>query len=303
MTHVPVLLREAVDGMNVKPFGTYLDATFGGGGHTKAICDASAGTANIVAIDADPDAIERSKTPEYRERVKCSLYVAHGNYADAEAILKDRGITTIDGALFDLGLSSFQLDESGRGFSFMRDEPLVMRMGKGASTDGPRGELTAGDVVNGFSEKGLADVIFAYGEERFARRIAAEIVRRREHKPIETTFQLVEAIAAAVPGWYRYGKSHYATRTFQGIRIAVNNELENVERGLASAFEVLAPGARLAIISFHSLEDRISKRFCEAMSEAGCATKITKKPIAPSSLEITKNPRSRSAKLRIIERI
>ena len=303
MTHVPVLLRQAVDGMKVKPFGTYLDATFGGGGHTAAICDASAGTAKIVAIDADHEAIERSKAVEYRERVKCDLYVAHGNYADAEAILKDRGITSIDGALFDLGLSSFQLDESGRGFSFMRDEPLSMRMGKPAVTDGPRGELTAHDVVNGFSEKGLADVIYAYGEEHFAKRIAAEIVRRREHKPIATTFELVEAIAAAVPGWYRFGKSHYATRTFQGIRIAVNNELENVERGLEAAFEMLKPGARLAVISFHSLEDRIAKRFCERMFAADRAVKITKKPIAPDPSEITTNPRSRSAKLRIIERL
>lgn len=303
MSHIPVLLREAVDGLRVTPRGTYLDATFGGGGHTRAICDASAGTATIVAIDADEEAVARGNATDYRMRVKCSLYVAHGNYADVTGILADRGITTLDGALFDLGLSSFQLDTSGRGFSFMRDEPLNMKMGVSATTDGPRGELTAYDVVNGFSEKGLADALYAYGEERFARRIAREIVRRRETKPLTTTFELVEAVASAVPSWYRFGKSHYATRTFQGIRIAVNNELENVERGLSAAFEMLAPGGRLAIIAFHSLEDRISKRFCEGMVAAGRATRVTKKPIIPDAQEITKNPRSRSAKLRIIERL
>jgi 16S rRNA (cytosine1402-N4)-methyltransferase len=303
MSHISVLLRQAVDGLKVKPFGTYLDATFGGGGHTVAICDASGQSARIIAIDADEDAIQRSKSEEFRFRAKCPIEVVHGNFGDTEAILKAHKMDELDGALFDLGLSSFQLDDSGRGFSFQKDEPLSMKMGRSSTVDGVRGELDASDVVNGFSEKGLADVIFAYGEERYARRIAKVIVERREVKPIKTTFELVDAIKAAVPGFYRFGKTHFATRTFQAIRIATNNELENITRGIEAAFEALKAGGRLSIISFHSLEDRIAKRFAKVMEEAGRSISITKKPIVPEQDEIIRNPRSRSAKLRIIEKL
>jgi 16S rRNA (cytosine1402-N4)-methyltransferase len=303
MSHVPVLLRQAVDGLKVKPFGTYLDATFGGGGHTIAICDASGGSAKIIAIDADEDAITRSRSEEFRFRAKCPIEVVHANFGDTESILKTHNIDGIDGALFDLGLSSFQLDDSGRGFSFQKDEPLSMKMGRPSTGDGARGELDASDVVNGFSEKGLADVIFAYGEERFAKRIAKAIIEHREVKPLRTTFELVEVIKNAVPGYYRFGKTHFATRTFQAIRIATNNELENISRGIEGAFEALKAGGRLCIISFHSLEDRIAKRFAKGMEEACRSISITKKPIVPEPDEITRNPRSRSAKLRIIEKI
>lgn len=303
MKHVPVLLRQAVDGLKVKPFGTYIDATFGGGGHTAAICDASGGSAKIIAFDADEEAIQRAQSEDFRFRVKCPFEAVHANYGDLDAVLKAKRISQIDGALFDLGLSSFQLDVSNRGFSFQKDEPLSMKMGRASQGDGARGELDASDVVNGFSEKGLADVIFAYGEERYARRIAHQIVMKREVKPIATTFELVEAIKAAVPSSYVHGKTHFATRTFQAIRIATNNELENIERGIEAAFESLRPGARLCVISFHSLEDRIIKQFAKKMMDAGRSFSITKKPIVPEENEITKNPRSRSAKLRIIEKI
>lgn len=300
MKHTPVLLNESLQYLGVKPNGVYLDSTFGGGGHTKAICDASAHTATILAIDADDDAIERANDPSFLETLSCAFEIEHANYGDLELILKERKLE-LDGALFDLGVSSFQLDDSQRGFSFLKDEPLNMKMGKGSAVDGARNELTAYDVVNSFSETGLADVIYGYGEEKFARRIARKIVERREEQSIETTFDLVECIKQAVPVWYRFGKTHMATRTFQAIRIATNNELENVRRGIEAAFVALKPKGRLCVISFHSLEDRIVKQFFNSLIAMDRAKPITKKPVVPHEDEIINNSRARSAKLRAIE--
>lgn len=297
--HIPVLLKECIDALRVQPRGTYIDATFGGGGHTAAICMASANTARIFAFDADEQALDRAQTTPIKTKLKCEFELIHANYADMEEQLKARSLFQADGILFDLGTSSFQLGGSGKGFSFMHDEPLDMRFGKGSSKDGELGTITARDVVNEFSETTLADIIYAYAEERHSRRIAKAIVTARALVPIETTTQLASIIESAV---HKRGPIHPATRTFQAIRIAVNNEIENVRRGIEAAYELLAPGARLAVISFHSLEDRVVKQFFLRQAEERNAIIITKKPIVPSDEECKRNPRSRSAKLRIIEK-
>ena len=291
--HIPVLLQEVVKGLEVKAGEVILDATVGGGGHSEALCRA-VGFGTFVCLDADEDAIERSK--KKLEGCGCTFNFYHTYYRHLDTALAHFGLTGINRALFDLGLSSFQLEESGRGFSFMRDEPLMMTFGKAPK----EGDITAETIVNEWSEETLATLLESYSEEKQAHRIARKIVEVRGTSRISTTFQLAALVESVVK---RKGKIHPATKTFQALRIAVNDEFQGLKDGLLKAWERLLPRGRIAVISFHSMEDRVAKDFFRELGTAGKGTVITKKPITPSEEEIRQNPRSRSAKLRIIEKI
>lgn len=302
--HTSVLFDETIKSLRIKPDGIYVDGTLGGGGHAGGICSKLGEDGLLIGIDRDEDALmaagERlSRFRSRREYNKC-------NYSQIKEVIDMLGIEGIDGAVLDLGVSSFQLDNPDRGFSYMQDAPLDMRMGRD-------GGLTAYEVVNTYSESELKDIIFRYGEERWASRIAAFIVRERARKPLESTFALVDVIKAAIPAGARRDGPHPAKRTFQAIRIEVNDELGQLEKAVDEFIDVLNPGGRLAIITFHSLEDRIVKetfrrRFdpCTCPPEfplcvCGRVGDILKpeKPILPSDDEVANNPRARSAKLRI----
>ncbi len=280
--HVPVLGREAMEGIAVEPGGYYLDATVGGGGHTRAILESAPDT-RVLAIDRDEVALEiaRENLADYGDRVA----FWHGNFADY-----DPHGQRFDGIIADLGVSSGQLDTPERGFSFRHAAPLDMRMDR-------RESLTAAEIVNHWSEADLADVFYHYGEERLSRRIARRIVQRR---PFQTTTELAEAIAFSVPPRYRHGRIHPATRSFQGLRIAVNRELTSLETWLAKVPDWLVPGGRIGVISFHSLEDR---RVKHAWRDAPELEVLSKKPITATPEERSQNPRSRSAKLRLARRL
>ena len=294
--HVPVLLNEVIGGLAPQAGGRYIDGTLGGGGHAFATLAASAPDGRLLGIDTDPAALAAAGQ-------RLALYggratLAHGNFRDIGAIAQSHGFAAVDGILLDLGVSSHQLDTPERGFSFTADAPLDMRLNP---AEGP----SAADLVNETPEDELADIIYQYGEERGSRRVARFIAEARRKEAITTTAQLAELVARALGG--RHGKIHPATRTFQALRIAVNNELGSLEAALPQATELLAPGGRLAIISFHSLEDRIVKLFFRAESGYGGSprnslTILTKKPIEASDDEARRNPRSRSAKLRIAAR-
>ncbi len=288
--HKTVLLKETIDGLNLSDKSLVIDCTFGGGGHTLQICKNYPGI-KIIAIDQDASAIERG-----REKLSgCDVTFLNKNF-------RELGGLQADAIIMDLGLSSDQLENSGRGFSFMKDEPLLMTMKENPSPE----DLTAYDVVNNWEEKSLADIIYGYGEEKFSRRIAKAIVEARKKKEIKTTFDLVKIIEGAVARGhktYKRQKLHPATRTFQAIRIAVNDELGNLQEGLDKGFELLNTGGRMAVISFHSLEDRIVKRFFQGKAKEGIALLINKKPILAGDEELKINPRARSAKLRILEKI
>ncbi len=289
--HQTVLLNETINGLNLKDKSLVVDATFGGGGHSLEICKRYK-QVKIIALDQDKTAWARSK--DKFKNLNCDITFSHTNFRDINL-----SNNSIDAIIFDLGLSSDQLENSGRGFSFMKDEPLLMTM-----RDNPRPEdLTAGDVVNDWSEENLADIIYGYGEERFARRIARGVVEVRKTKKIQTTFDLVKIISDSVPVAYRRGKLHFATRTFQALRIAVNDELNTLQMGLKNGFNALNINGRMCVISFHSLEDRIVKRFYKTKEKEGKAKLINKKPIIAGEKELKNNPRSRSAKLRILEKI
>ena len=290
--HRTVLLKEAIDGLNLTGKSVVVDATLGGGGHSLEICKRYPGV-KIIAFDQDKSVFEKAKSKF--KNLDCNISFVEANFRNLEANLKD----SVDGIIFDLGLSSDQLENSGRGFSFMKDEPLLMTM-----KENPRPEdLTALDVVNTWSEKSLADIIYGYGEERFSRRIAKGIAEARKRKKIETSFDLVKIIREATLGRYRNGKLHFATKTFQAIRIAVNDELGALAEGLAEGFKSLKNGGRMSVISFHSLEDRIVKRFYKAKVAEGGGKLINKKVIRSGVQEVKNNPRARSAKLRILEKI
>jgi 16S rRNA (cytosine1402-N4)-methyltransferase len=306
--HVSVLLQECIENLNIRPDGVYLDGTLGLGGHSFEIA-ARLTTGRLIGIDRDHSALERagSRLSPYADRVT----LVHGNFSDAAAILDELGIPGADGMLFDLGVSSPQLDEAQRGFSYMQDAPLDMRMDDTAP-------LSAYDVVNTWSEERLNRILWDYGEERYARRITAAILAARAKKPVESTLELVELIKSAMPAAALREKQHPAKRSFQAIRIAVNDELGEVERMMDTAPDKLNPGGRLCVISFHSLEDRIVKngiarreKGCTCPREAPVCTcgfvqtlrSVSRKPILPSAEEIESNPRSRSAKLRVAERV
>ncbi len=306
--HISVLLQECIDGLAIKPDGIYVDGTLGGAGHSGQIVRRLE-NGLLVGIDRDPVALRAAgeRLAPFGERVK----LVHSNFCEMADVLQQLNIAGVDGILLDLGVSSPQLDDGSRGFSYMADAPLDMRMNGEDS-------LSAYEVVNTWSQEELKRILYDYGEERYAPQIAAAICRRRENKPIETTLELVDVIRSAMPPAALREKQHPAKRSFQAIRIAVNDELGSVEQAMAAAIPLLNPGGRLVVITFHSLEDRIVKN---AMVEASkgctcppnfpvcvCGKKpkvklITKKPITASAEELEVNPRSRSAKLRICEKL
>lgn len=304
--HISVLLNECIDNLNIRPDGIYVDGTMGGGGHSLEIAKRLT-TGRLICIDQDPNAHEAAgkRLAEYKDRIT----FVRDNFGNIANILDGLGIEKIDGMLLDIGVSSHQLDEAERGFSYQQDAPLDMRMN-------PDRPFSAYDVVNGYDEDELDRVIFTYGEERWARRIAQFIVKERENKPIETTGELVDIIKKAVPKGARKDGPHPAKRTFQAIRIEVNGELDVLQKAIDDVAARLAVGGRLCIITFHSLEDRIVKEAFRKQENpcicppqfpvCVCGKKplgrvITRKPILPSKEELEENPRSRSAKLRVLE--
>ena len=306
--HISVLLNECIEGLNIKENGIYVDGTLGGAGHSAEIVKRLT-TGRLIGIDQDTNAINAAekRLEEYKDKVT----LVHDNFSNIKAVFSQLGIEKADGFLLDIGVSSHQLDEAERGFSYMHDAPLDMRMNRDNS-------FSAYNVVNEYSEDELSEIIYKYGEERWSKRIAQFIVAERSKKPIETTFELVDVIKKAVPKGARKDGPHPAKRTFQAIRIEVNGELEILERTIDHMTELLNPGGRLCIITFHSLEDRIVKNaFRKQENPCTCppefpvcvcgkkkrANVITRKPILPSDEELEFNHRSRSAKLRILERI
>ena len=306
--HIPVLLDECIKYLNIRPDGVYVDGTLGMGGHSEAILQRLT-TGRLIAIDRDAEAVRRAsaRLAPYADR----LTIVHGNFRDLDAILDEQGESAVDGMLFDLGVSSPQLDEADRGFSYMTDAPLDMRMDASDNID-------AWFIVNRWPRDKIERILRDYGEERFAPRIAARIAERREEREIQTTLELVEVIKSAMPASALREKQHPAKRSFQAIRIAVNDELNAVHALMDSAPDRLKPGGRLCVISFHSLEDRIVKNAIHAR-EDGCTCpreapvctcgfvktlrSVTRKPITAGGEELELNPRSRSAKLRVAERV
>lgn len=302
--HKSVLLKESIEGLNLSPKDkkVVVDGTFGGGGHSIEILK-NFPNIHVIGIDQDKSAWDKAK--DKFQNVKDRFTFVNGNFRNIKKIIEAQDIKKVDGILLDLGFSSDQIENSGRGFSFLRDEPLLMTMKDRPTKD----DLTALDIVNTWGEESIADVIYGYGEERLARRIAKGIVEAREKKEIKTTFDLVEVIRNSIPSKYTKGKIHFATKTFQALRIAVNDELNTLEQGLRDGFEILNKGGRISVISFHSLEDRIVKNFFKNKAkpahtgEKGEAILINKKVIIANDVEIKANKRSRSAKLRILEKI
>lgn len=305
-SHKPVLLEETIDALNIKPDGIYVDGTAGGGGHSSEILKRLSPNGRLISIDQDPDAIEAvtERLKDYKNSIICK-----GNFSDVVSIVNGLGIERIDGIMLDIGVSSRQLDTPERGFSFHYDAPLDMRMSQSGAS--------AYDLVNQLSYEQLVKIISRYGEERFAKQITRAIIREREKQPIATTLQLAEIIKAAVPAAKRR-EGHPARQTFQALRIAVNGELDRLEEGLQGGFELLKPGGRMAVITFHSLEDRIVKR---AMAKwcTGCtcpkdfpvcvcgnkpkAELALRKPAEASEKELSENPRARSARLRAVTKL
>lgn len=305
--HVSVLLDECIEGLNIKPDGIYVDGTLGGAGHSYHIAEKLT-TGRLIGIDRDPVALKAAgeRLSPFADRVT----LVHSNFCRMGQVLQELGISGVDGILLDLGVSSPQLDDGGRGFSYMTDAPLDMRMDNGDA-------LSADTVVNTWSYEELKRILYDYGEERYAPAIAAAIVRKREISPIRTTLELVDVIRSAMPPAALREKQHPAKRTFQAIRIAVNDELNSVSKAMDAAIPCLNPGGRLAVITFHSLEDRIVKNAMAAAAK-GCicppefpvcvcgrkpqVTVLTRKPIVSGEEELERNPRARSAKLRICEK-
>lgn len=304
--HIPVLFNESIDALNIKPDGLYADCTAGGGGHSNAILDRLSENGRLIAVDRDPEAIATlAERFEGRENVS----IVNDNFFNIKTILSRFTDEGADGILADLGVSSHQLDDATRGFSFHADAPLDMRM----SMQG----MSAADAVNSLSQRELQDIIYRYGEDKFAPRIAAGIVRTREEKPIETTLELAEIIKNSIPAAARREGGHPARRTFQALRIYVNGELDGLDGAISDMFDSLKVGGRLAIITFHSLEDRAVKQTFASLCE-GCICppefpvcvcgrksrgRLPQKALAPSREELERNPRSRSARLRVIEKI
>lgn len=294
--HIPVLLHESLDGLLLKKGGTYVDCTVNRAGHSKEIAKVIGAQGTLVCIDLDQHALAEAKEtlesfPEHPQ-----LYFVNGNFRNCKSILEDLHITHVDGVLADLGLSSQELDKSGRGFTFRYDEPLQMTF----ISDVNDSVLTAADIVNDWKEETIADILYGYADEQYSRRIARAIVDRRISKPITTTHQLVEIIASAVPATYRHRGTHEATKTFQALRMAVNDELGAVTDLINTLPDILAPEGRACIITFHSTEDRIVKNLLRSHAET--LNIINKKAIKPSDEECRDNPRARSAQLRIVAR-
>ncbi|MFA6520480.1 MAG: 16S rRNA (cytosine(1402)-N(4))-methyltransferase RsmH [Candidatus Paceibacterota bacterium] len=293
--HKTVLLKETIDGLNLGPGSFVLDCTFGGGGHSAEICKRFP-KVKIIALDQDRNVFER--VGDKFSILNCDISFINANFRDIDEVLQKNCTQEVDAIVFDLGLSSDQLGSSGRGFSFLIDEPLLMTMKENPLPE----DITAGEIVNTWEEQSIADIIYGYGEEKLSRRIAKAIVEHRKKAEIKTTFDLVKIIEGAVGGAYKRERVHCATRTFQALRIAVNDELRSLETGLRKGFNALRVNGRMSVISFHSLEDRIVKRFFKELEKEGQAKLINKKPIIAGSEELKNNPRARSAKLRILEK-
>ena len=292
--HKTVLLNEAIENLNLKPGSVYFDGTLGGAGHSAKVCSEFLGKVRVISTDRDRGAIERAE--EKLSKYNCKYDLVLSDYKNIKKVLSDLNVEKVDAILLDLGLSSDQLDLSGRGFTFKNNEPLLMTF----STD--KEDVDAEIIVNTWGEETIADILYAYSDERFSRRIAKAIVEARERKPIKTTDELVEIIKNSVPASYRRGKIHCATKTFQALRIAVNDEISALKMGMTDGWEVLNKGGRMAIISFHSVEDREVKNFFRDKAKNKEGILVNKKIIIPTEKEISENPRSRSAKLRVIEK-
>lgn len=291
MAHQSVLLKETIDGLDIQSGEILLDGTFNDGGHSIEVCKKLARSVRIIGIDLDSGALARARERFQKESCRISLH--EENFRNLDTVLEKEGIKEVNGILLDLGFSSVQIEESGRGFSFLRDEPLLMTLSRS-------GELTARDIVNDWDVEHIETIIRHYGEERQARKIAQSIVAAREEKEIRTSGELADIVSSALGG--RRGKMHPATKTFQALRITVNDEIEALREGLDKGFAHLAPGGRFAIISFHSIEDRIVKRFFREKAKEGHGVILNKKPIVASEEELEKNNRARSAKLRIFRK-
>lgn len=306
--HISVLLEETIDSLNIKPEGIYVDGTLGGGGHSLEICKRLGEGGRLIGIDQDKDAIAAAteRLKDYKDKVT----IVHSNYSEIDSVLRELSISGVDGIVLDLGVSSYQLDNAERGFSYREDAPLDMRMDRSK-------EMTAYHIVNNYSEMELFRVIKNYGEDNFAKNIAKHIVKAREEKPIETTYELNEIIKAAIPAKLRQGTGHPSKKTFQAIRIELNKELEVLENSIDKMISLLNKGGRLSIITFHSLEDRIVKNiFRRNMNPCTCPPDfpvcmcgkasmgkvVTRKPIAPGEEELMNNKRAKSSKLRVFER-
>ncbi len=308
-SHVSVLLEETIDSLNIKPDGIYVDGTLGGGGHSLEICKRLGDGGRLIGIDQDMDAIRAAteRLKNYSDKVT----IVHSNYQNIDSVLRDLSIGGVDGIVLDLGVSSYQLDNADRGFTYREDTPLDMRMDQSQP-------MTAKDIVNEYSEQELFRVIRDYGEDSFAKNIAKHIVKARQDKPIETTGELNDIIRAAIPARVRQGGGHPSKKTFQAIRIELNRELDVLEQSLDKMIGLLNPGGRLSIITFHSLEDRIVKNiFRKNMNPCICPPEfpvctcgrvptgkvITRKPIVPDAEELSNNKRAKSSKLRVFEKI
>lgn len=293
MPHQPVLLKETVDLLRPEPGQNFIDATMGEGGHARAILKMNRPDGLLLGIEADP---EIYRLLSERMQGESRLVLVNDSYIHLKQIVREQKFQRIRGILFDLGMCSWHVDESKRGFSYLRDEPLDMRFNS-------QGSLTAAEIVNFWGEQEIAKILREWGEERFAHRIARAITESRKQKRIVSTGQLTDILKQTLPKSYGRQKTHFAARTFQALRIAVNDELSAVEQGIRQALEVLEPGGRMAVISFHSLEDRIVKNFWREKFRSGELKILTKKPIRPGAAEINENLRARSAKLRAAEKI
>ena len=296
MVHIPVLTKEVLEYLDSKRGGNFIDCTFGQGGHAHGILERIGPSGKLLGIEIDPELykiFQEKEDFQFADRVT----LANDSYTNLKKIVEKYKFGPVNGILVDLGLSSWHFEESGRGFSFKKDEPLDMRY------DPKNNPLTAFEIVNAWPEEEIERILKEYGEEKFAKNIAKKIVKQREVKPIRTTFDLLEATWNALPPWFKKKKLHPATKTFQAIRTVVNSEIENLKTVLVQATEVLAKDGRLAVISFHSLEDREVKRFFKRGEEINILKVLTKKPIVPTEEEIENNIRSRSAKLRVVQKI
>jgi len=295
--HTPVLLQQTIDGLDLKLGDTVIDATLGGGGHTALIGKLVGKTGSILAVDRDSQTLKEASLR--LKALPCQKIFKVANFSELETVWRTSGLNQPQAIIFDLGLSSDQLEQSGRGFSFSRSEPLMMTF----NTKPHEEDLTAWKIVNYWSEKEIKKILIDFGEERFADRIAFNIIRARKKSSINTTDELVEIIKQVIPVWYQKRRLHFATKTFQALRIAVNDELKSLEQGLVGAWTILKPTGRLAVISFHGLEAKMIKNFFRQLKQAGQGELITKKVIKPDRQEILSNPRSRSAQLRIIKKL
>ncbi len=290
--HIPVLLSEVINYLDPKENENFIDATLGEGGHTLALLQKTSPAGKVLGIDLDPETLEiaHRKLHAFGDR----LILTNDNFKNLEAIVDDKKFKEISGIIFDLGMSSRDIDEAGRGFTFLKDEPLLMNFGSDNL-------LTAEHIVNNWPEDELEKILKIYGEEKFSRQIAKGIIIARNEKPIKTTFDLVKIIENVTPNFYHHGRIHPATRTFQALRIAVNDELNTIQKGLEAALKILSSGAKIAVISFHSLEDRIIKNFFRDHKDV--LKTLTKKPVVPAEVEILNNSRARSGKLRVAQKI